>query len=457
MNETDDTMATVTTSRKTPDFQTPEIDNDSSDAVLRTLSTTTRCRTVWTPDLVLRRILERERVGLSLNAAAVQRDSANLSNAARRHFGSWNRAVAKARKAAAGRIVVHTRDTIVARLLEHAATGLPMSTNYPSTKSCYKPAVRLFGSWVAAVKAAGLEPLGHSLRPRHTRESIIAKLREQAAAGHSTSSRHPILRSCCRPAVRLFGSWTAALAAAGVVSAKHGSKPKCQKGSIVHSKTKTTIPAVVIPAKEQRSPLPASIQPKLTPFTPDSGRVQNWTRDMVTEKIRLRQHQRLSTKYKTVRCEEQDLLSAALRLFGSWRAARRAAETPFTDNDDDNREQILNILRERVRAGKSVSAYHYDMRPYLSMAQRLFGSWTKAREAAGCARPRPFTKNEVLAALSKALNRERIPHMRDPDMRLYVPAACRIFGKWREAVRQAQEWRSESMPTAPPYDHKEEG
>lgn len=390
MNEADDTMVTVTTSRETPNPRTPEIDDDSHDAMLRTLSTTTRCRIVWTQDLVLRRILERERAGLSLNAAAVQRDSANLLNAARRHFGSWNRAVDKAHKAAVGRIVVHTRDTIVARLLEHAATGLPMSTNYPSTKSCYKPAVRLFGSWAAA------------------------------------------------------------LAAAGVVSVKHGPKPKGQEGPIVRSKTKTTIPAIVIPAQEPHSASPASIPSKQTPFTPDSGRVQNWTRDMVTEIIRIRQHRKLSIKYKVVRSEEQDLLNAALRLFGSWRAARRAAETPFTDNDDDNREQILDILRERVHARKSVSACHYDMRPYLSMAQRLFGSWTKAREAAGCARPRPFTKSEVLAALSKALNRDRIPRMRDPDMRPYVPAACRIFGKWREAVRQAQEWRKAGIASGAP-------
>lgn len=278
-----DEMATATTIPDTPSVPHQAIHADNPGTRLRTLSTTTQCQIVWTPGLILRRILERKRAGLSLKAAAVQRESISLWAAARRHFGSWDRAMAKAHKAASGRIVTHTRDSIIARLLEHAATGLPMSTTYPLTKSCYKPAVRLFGSWIAAVKAAGLEPRG-------------------------------------------------------------GSR-------------------------------------------------------------------------------------------------------------DYSREQILDILKERWRTGKSVSSCHPDMQPYVAVTQRLFGSWTKAREEAGCGRPMPFARDEVLAALVTAFDGERNPHMRDTDLRPYVPAACRIFGKWREAVRQAKKQWSEKMQSSPSRDH----
>lgn len=309
MNEMDDAMITDMTSPEPPYLPTPIVDNDDLEATLRTLSTATRCRTVWTPGLILRRILERDRAGLSLKAAAVQRDSANLSNAARRHFGSWDHAVMKARKTGAGRMVIHTRDT------------------------------------------------------------IIARLREQAAAGLTVSCKHPFLRSCRKPAIRLFGSWVAALVAAGVKSAKHGPKSK-----------------------------------------------------------------------------------AAGKPIDSWKGVRQAAETPFNGIRDYTRERILEILRERGRAGKSVSSCHPDMQPYLRLVKRLFGSWTKAREDAGCGRPKPFTKDEVLAVLVRVFDGDRIPHMRDPDLRPYVSAACRIFGKWREAVRQAEEQWSKRMPKASPCE-----
>lgn len=339
INEMDDAMVTATTPPETASVPATSAGDDSPEAPLRTLSTKTYCRTVWTPGIILRRILERERTGLSLNASSVQRDSINLWCAARRLFGSWDRAVVKARSAGAGRIVAHTRDTIIARLLEHAATGLPMSTVYPLTKACYKPAVRLFGSWSAAVRAAGLEPLE----------------RKAKYAPPSTNNRFL------------------------------------------------------------------------------------WTKDLVVEKIRARQQLRLSTQYRVVRREAQDLLSAARRLFGSWRAARYAAEMLADGKCDYSREQILNILRERGRIGKPVSSLHPDMQPYLSAARRLFGSWTKAREDAGCSRPKSYTKDEVLAALFKALDEDRVPRIRAPDLRPYVPAARRIFGKWIEAVRQAHE------------------
>ena len=364
-------MTTTTKTPEQPRPPEPAVDDGNQEVALRTLSTKTYRRTIWTPGLIQRRILERERAGLSLNAIAVQRDSITLLSAARRHFGSWDEAVAKAHNTAAGRIVAHTRDTIIFRLLEHAATGLPMLTIYPITKACYKPAVRLFGSWAAAVRAAGLEP--------------------------------------------------------------------CER------KTKSIASAATKQLREVNRPVDALAPSIVKSISANQHERFSWTKEMVIEKIHTRKRLHLSIKYMAVRRDARDLLEAALRLFGTWRTARYAAEMPGKGKYDCTREQIVDILRERGRTGKSVSSLHPDMRPYLHITQRLFGSWTKAREEAGCGRPKPFTRDEVLAALVKVFAEGRIPHMRAPDLRPYVPAACRIFGKWLEAIRQANELWSQEM------------
>ncbi len=108
------------------------------------------------------------------------------------------------------------------------------------------------------------------------------------------------------------------------------------------------------------------------------------------------------------------------------------------------------LVRKRLHLSIQRKAVRGEERGLYSAARRLFGSWTRAREEAGCGRPKSFTKDEVLTALVSACDGGRIPHIRDSDVRPYVPAACRIFGKWREAVRMAKEQWSERMLRAPP-------
>jgi len=122
----------------------PATDDYSGIKFLR-LSTTTRLRTAWTPGLVLRRILERERAGLPLDAGTVYREDANLVTAARRRFDSWESAlkaagIVPARRRIPPRVSAYTRADIIARLQEHAATGLPVSTAHKLLHSCVSAA-----------------------------------------------------------------------------------------------------------------------------------------------------------------------------------------------------------------------------------------------------------------------------------------------------------------------------
>lgn len=195
------------------------------DARLRTLSTMTRRRTTWTPSLILRRILERERAGLSLESTVVQRDAINLANAARRHFGAWDDAVALARRTAQRRMPTHTRESIIAKLRAHAAAGLPVSSSHPMLRDCGQPARRLFGSWPEAVVAAGLEPVRRA-RAKHTRESLIEWMRKRAARGQVLTTYDPEVHRIYHAIRRLFGSWHTALAAAGLPPSTRGNRIK---------------------------------------------------------------------------------------------------------------------------------------------------------------------------------------------------------------------------------------
>ena len=126
-----------------------------------------------------------------------------------------------------------TRERIIAALQawawEHGAA--PNATDWRQAAPeypCFATVYPLFGTWDAALAAAGLErDLRRRGSPRWTRENVIAALRaHHAAAGHSPSASswaraaddHPT-----KETVRLlFGTWSAGLAAAGLPPAPLG-------------------------------------------------------------------------------------------------------------------------------------------------------------------------------------------------------------------------------------------
>ena len=327
----------------------PATDDYSGIKFLR-LSTTTRLRTAWTPGLVLRRILERERAGLPLDAGTVYREDANLVTAARRRFDSWESAlkaagVGRARRRISPRAVANTRESIIARLQEHAAAGLPASSCHQRLKKYGSAVHRLFGTWAAAREAAGVKA---AKRVRHTRESFIALLREHAAADLPVSSSHPILQNYADVARRLFGSWVAAREAAGVkpteVAAKRGL----------------------------------------------------YTREYII--ARLREHAAAGLSTSSEHPFMKKYGNAVRHLFGSWATAREAAGVKPTGRAAMRglytREYIISLLRKNAAAGLSTSSCHPVLRKCGDAVWRLFGSWAAARKAAGV-KPIQLSANRV--------------------------------------------------------------
>ena len=139
-----------------------------------------------------------------------------LSSVAWKYFGSWGEAVKVA--GLAGQIPIRmlpirrSREDVLRMIREGQASGVSLSDLANREIGLTSAARRHFGQWRRAVEAAGLEPT----RRIWSREMIIAEILKRRAEGRSLSSgnRHNI--NLAAAAVRHFGSWTAALEAAGV-------------------------------------------------------------------------------------------------------------------------------------------------------------------------------------------------------------------------------------------------
>jgi hypothetical protein len=140
----------------------------------------------------------------------------------------------------------------------------------------YWTAQRLFGSWAAALRSAAV-PAGRLPRwPEWSRERVRGDIRRRAGSGKplhwaAVNREEPALYWAAQ---RLFGSWKRSLAAAGVDPRKTGGRPL-------------------------------------------------WTRDTVRAALGRRQREGRSLRSTDVRREHTALYKAALRVFGSWRAAIR--------------------------------------------------------------------------------------------------------------------------------------
>lgn len=133
------------------------------------------------------------------------------------------------------------------------------------------------------------------------------------------------------------------------------------------------------------------------------------------------------------------LYAAACRFFGSWGKAVEAAgiRYPSVKRADLDRKELLSRIRNAAEAGPLLATEHKLLS---SNALRLFGSWKNAVKAAGCtyALPQPlWNKARVIEQIRTDLanglpvNTLAVIARNQP---LYG-AARREFGSWVKAIR----------------------
>jgi hypothetical protein len=314
-------------------------------------------------------IKRRKRKGLPLNTVGVNGNGAGadrcLYASAVRDFGAWRAAIEAAGLdiAKIGRCAPSpyaSRTDVLGEIRRRKREDLPLSQvglcrGKHRDCSLINSGTRLFGAWRAAIEAAGLDYdevlLTTSGRKYPTHESVLRAIRARRRAGLPLNAvgvchREEPDQRLYSWAGRYFGSWTAALTAAGLDPA--GTKSCWRKYSSAES---------VLREIRRRHRCGAPLNAKA---------------------VRAGQHADCPLHY------------AAQLEFGAWAAALTAAELPHAQSRRKypDRNSVIKALRSRKRAGLPVSGSAVcrgESRDsgLVYAGRKEFGNWVKAREAAG--------------------------------------------------------------------------
>jgi hypothetical protein len=191
----------------------------------------------WTRDNIITEIRQLHAQKSPLGWRFAEKQYPDLVKAAERHFGSWRRAVEEA-GVDYDRLRTYQRwdrERIVRRIRELHEAGYDLSWNNVSTEvdpplahAAIRP--RGFGSWRAAIAAAGLDYEEVARYQYWDKERILHEIQEMHRAGKPLSvsdverSNAPLLWA----ARRRFLTWDDAVAEAGLDPAQVRSHPSLQ-------------------------------------------------------------------------------------------------------------------------------------------------------------------------------------------------------------------------------------
>jgi hypothetical protein len=251
-----------------------------------------------------------------------------LFNAAIRKFGSWEKALR-----AAGLQPKPRRKWSKERVI----TGLQIWHDQAEKDirrfdaGLAGAAARLFGTLGNAMEAAGVEPKNR----RWTDRRVIEAIQDRYVQGLPINVPGFGDKPLAGAARRRFGSWPEALAVAGL-------------------------------SDKYREPLPAP----------------TWTPEDVLEAIRAWDEQ--GRRITNICRQDYQLYSVARKHFGGWQAAVIAAGLEPT-RKQWTKQSVIEAIRARHQRGQSLNSgivFKQDA-PLAGAGSRLFGTWRKAVAAAG--------------------------------------------------------------------------
>ena len=261
---------------------------------------------------------------------------------------------------------------------------------------------RRFGSWDRAMERIGLDPPAHRLTRRWDPDSIVAAVREVAGQGTPCSAKRAQEEhnALYRAVVRWVGRWSEALRRAGLDPADHHEPSRWslevarrwirtahRAGRSVRT---TRAPGGLVGhvRRETGAPWSAFVESLGVPY-PGGRKRMNWSDDAVLEAILDRQRRNLAMNAGAVKGDHQALHHQARNRFGSWdHAVRAAGLEPICRREPRTKAGISAEIRRRRRARRPLdrAGALADARRFVRAAERLFGSWGRALEAAGIPR-----------------------------------------------------------------------
>ena len=253
--------------------------------------------------------------------------------------------------------MIWNKENILRELRRLHRSGADLSYNALARRkqSLLSAAAYHFGSYRSAVAKAGIDYDDVIRRPRWTRQNIIRLIKEARRKGEdlhwsAVTSRGDELARAAFAALqpRLFGRWDRALHAAGLDA-------------------------------------------------DDVSMYRAWDRNSVIFELKSRAQEREALNSGALQQEDPGLYAAAVRYFGSYDKALRAAmidPQQVRRRRNWTRQSVVAALKSVKRGGQSVSdsvVRKSDPALY-GAAVRLFGTFTAARNAAGIATPKSSKK-----------------------------------------------------------------
>ncbi len=244
--------------------------------------------------------------------------------------------------------MVWDKPTILASLKKLHKQGADLSYNAlaKGQQSLVSAAAYHFGSYRLAVERAGVDYAEVIRRPRWTKAGIIrlvkdARRADQPLHWSAVTKRRDELAKAAFASLqpRLFGSWDRALHAAGLDA-------------------------------------------------DDVNRYRKWTRASVVSELKARHRQADPVNSGAVQRDDPGLHAAAVRHFAGYDQALRAAKLDpdkVRQRKVWDRPDVVRALKAARKAGQhlSDSAVRREQPAVYGAAVRLFGSFTAARDAAG--------------------------------------------------------------------------
>lgn len=387
---------------------------------------------IWTPEYVLDRMAELHRRKFPLNFDWAKQHEKALNAQAILHFGSWDEALRRIglepaqirlfRPTWRGRSPWINADkrVIVAELRRRKVAGESLSwrTILPTKAgpALLTRARKVFGSWSAALAAAGLDPFGGAKAPwsEVNKADILAEIDRRKGAGDSVRFTEVAAGKWGQPLVKraadLFGSWNAALLTAGI--------------------------------------------------EPEAG-YSHWPMaDRTAIRSELRRRKRVGDSLRSSKVAKEKwgraLRNRAEKLFGSWNAALRSAgiepareTSPWPKAD---KAALVAEIRRRKWAGETLHTAKIESEkwggPLLVRCKVLFGSWSAALLTAGIDLPpgimTPWARADKTAVLSEIQRRKGAPESlrygkvaREQWGSPLLKRAVRLFGSWSAALLAA--------------------
>lgn len=283
----------------------------------------------WTRERIVRDILRREAAGLPLTSARVEHGvEPAMYQAATRIFGSWRNAiVAAGMPASRARINSEWTPARIRKVIRSLSRRRqPLGTNELEERygNFLQAARRHFGSWSKAIIAAGVDPQRMQRCPTWSKERVIEGILMLALRNEPLQRRFVQSRSLVDAGSRVFGSWRAALTAAGV-------GPTSLMGG-VPIETKEDDPMA------SNSPITTSA---VLPHLPHTQWSDRQILDAVIQRVRDKQPVYATVVYN----EYRSLYRAATRRFGNWKCTLMAAGL----NPSECRKSAVSALNPPVK------------------------------------------------------------------------------------------------------------